>query len=101
MLQPKIDEKSRRLLGLVCESLAAKVQGSRPSRRLLSDLYLRVRRRLRESLDLDHESLAEELTLEIYFAWLADDDPPDPAILPVLRSSISSALQSLGGHDGS
>lgn len=94
-----IDEQARRLMLAVSESARADLKVAGLSPRALGELYLRIRERLRKRERRkkngaeSFQALAEDLALTIYLAWLAEDDPPGPDLLVVLKSSVEKVLQ--------
>ena len=85
---------------MICEAIREKSGRPLPCRWILSDLYLRVRNHLVKFPTEDEELLVEGLTLEIYLALLADDEPPAPEFLVDLRGCISRGLKQLGAANG-
>jgi len=94
MSDTTIDEQARRLVAEVSAAAIREAQVPRPSRGLLSDLYLRTRDCLRGigPSTAELEAAASDLALALYCSWLAEVDPPSAGLLPVLEASVRGAL---------
>lgn len=94
MTTTTIDEQARRLVAAVSETARTELHIATLGPRALSDLYLRVRERLRQlGASGAREELVDDLALTVYLAWLPEDDPPGPDLLVAVKAAVARALR--------